>query len=86
MDINVKINLNEPALLRQQCYIDGHWLDAADGAVIEVNNPASGETIATVPALATGEVRGAIDAANAAWPHWRAMSGKQRCNLLRRWY
>lgn len=86
MDIKVKINLNDPTLLHQQCYIDGQWVNAASGAIIEVNNPATGETIATVPELAGDEVAGAIDAANAAWVSWRKTTGKERCNLMHRWF
>ncbi len=86
MDTDVKIKLEDPALLRQQCYINGEWLDASSGAVIEVSNPATGETIATVPELASDEVQGAIEAANAAWGAWRNKTGKERCNLMRRWF
>ena len=66
MDAEVKIKLNDPALLRQQCYINGEWVDAASGQSIEVNNPATGEIIATVPSLSATEVRGSIEAADAA--------------------
>jgi succinate-semialdehyde dehydrogenase/glutarate-semialdehyde dehydrogenase len=86
MDAEVKIKLNDPALLRQQCYVNGEWVDASSGKVIEVDNPATGETIATVPSLSAAEVRGAIEAANAAWGPWRKLTGKQRCNILRKWY
>ena len=50
------------------------------------NNPASGEIIGTVPALGAGETRRAIEAANNAWPAWRALPGKQRANLMRKWF
>ena len=86
MDSKVKIRLDDSTLLRQQCYIGGQWVNAASGALIEVNNPATGETVATVPALSTQEVHAAIDAANTAWEPWRNLTGKQRCNLMRRWY
>jgi succinate-semialdehyde dehydrogenase/glutarate-semialdehyde dehydrogenase len=86
MDAEVKIKLNDPALLRQQCYVNGEWVNAGSGKVIKVDNPATGETIATVPSLSAAEVRGAIEAANAAWGPWRKLTGKQRCNILRKWY
>ncbi len=86
MNTKVKIKLNDPSLLRQQCYVNGAWLDAATGAAIEVTNPASGEIIATVPELSAAEVHQAIDSANTAWKPWRDLTGKQRCNLMRRWY
>jgi succinate-semialdehyde dehydrogenase/glutarate-semialdehyde dehydrogenase len=81
-----QISLNDPSLLHEQCYIDGEWVDAADGKSIDVNNPATGEIIGTVPSLSADETRRAIDAADAAWPAWRSKTGKERCNIMRRWY
>jgi succinate-semialdehyde dehydrogenase/glutarate-semialdehyde dehydrogenase len=81
-----QITLKDPSLLHEQCYIDGAWVDAADGKSIDVNNPATGEIIATVPSLSAEETRRAVDAANAAWPAWRALTGKERANIMRRWY
>jgi succinate-semialdehyde dehydrogenase/glutarate-semialdehyde dehydrogenase len=40
------LNLKDPSLFKQQCYINGEWCDADSGATIEVNNPATGEIIA----------------------------------------
>ena len=34
--------LKDPALLRQQCYVDGQWIDADGGATLAVVNPATG--------------------------------------------
>ncbi len=88
MDVKVKAkpSLKNDALFRQQCYINGEWIDADDGEVIEVNNPATGEIIGTVPSLKTEQTRAAIEAANAAWKEWRSKTGKERCNTLRKWY
>ena len=86
MDAKTKLNLNDPALFRQQCYINGAWVDAAGSGVIEVNNPATGYIVGSVPALGGDETRQAIEAANAAWPEWREKTGKERCNILRRWF
>ena len=54
------------SLFRQQCYIDGAWVDADDKATLAVYNPADGEQIGTVPKLGAAETRRAIEAANAA--------------------
>lgn len=86
MDAEVKIKLNDPALLRQQCYIDGEWVDAASGKTIAIDNPATGETIATVPSLSAEEVRGSIAAADKAWASWRKKTGKERANVMRTWF
>ena len=78
--------LKDPDLLRQQCYVAGKWCDADGGGTIPVTNPANGEQIATVPKMGANETRRAIEAANAAWPDWRARTGKERAAILRKWF
>jgi succinate-semialdehyde dehydrogenase/glutarate-semialdehyde dehydrogenase len=80
------MQLNDMSLFRQQCYIDGAWADADDGATFEVTNPATSETLGTVPKMGANETRRAIEAANAAWPAWRAKTAKERSSILRRWF
>lgn len=78
--------LKDPALFRQQCYINGLWLDAVGAETIPVTNPATGETIGTVPKMGATETHDAIDAANAAYPDWRARTAAERSKLLRCWF
>jgi succinate-semialdehyde dehydrogenase/glutarate-semialdehyde dehydrogenase len=78
--------LKDPTLLRTHAYIAGEWQAAENGATFAVDDPATGETIATVPLMGTAETRRAIDAANAAWPAWRATTPKQRAAILRKWH
>ncbi len=78
--------LNDPSLFRQQCHVDGNWVDADDGATHAVTDPASGRAIGTVPVFRATETRRAIEAANAAWPAWKAKTAKERSAILRRWY
>ena len=80
------MKLSHPDLFRQQCHIDGRWVDAADGATLAVVNPADDRPIGTVPRLTAADVRGAVDAANRALPAWRETSAKDRSRLLRRWF
>ena len=80
------IALTEPALFREQCYVNGGWLDARGGGSIEVDNPATREVIGTVPALGAAETRAAIEAADAAWSGWRSRPAKDRAGLMRRWF
>jgi len=79
------MKLNDMSLFRQQCYIDGIWLDADDGSTLDVNNPATDAVLGTVPKMGADETRRAIEAANAALPGWRAMMAKERAVILRRW-
>src|SRR5205823_14888158 len=51
-----------------------------------VINPASGQTLGTVPDLGAAETRRAIQAAERAWPAWRAKTAKERAVILRKWF
>ena len=80
------LELKDGALLRQQCYVDGRWIDAASGGNVPVTNPATGEVLGTVPNLGVAETRAAIEAAHAAFPAWAARTAKDRGAVLRRWH
>lgn len=73
-------------LLREQCYIGGDWVDADGGETIAVTNPATGEQLGTVPKCGAAETRRAIEAAQAAFPAWRAKTAKERAAILRKWF
>ena len=83
---NATPNLKDMRLFRQQGYIDGAWADADSGKAIEVTNPATGELLGTIPKMGADETRRAIEAAEKAWPAWRAKTGKERANIMRAWY
>ncbi|HZN24220.1 MAG TPA: aldehyde dehydrogenase family protein, partial [Burkholderiales bacterium] len=78
--------LKDANLFRQQCYIDGAWVDADDKATLPVYNPADGREIGRVPKMGKAETRRAIEAANVALPGWRAKTAKERAAILRKWF
>ncbi len=78
--------LRDPKLLRQQCYVDGAWVNADSGETLDVDNPATGALLGTVPKMGTAETRRAIEAAERALPAWRGKTGKERAAILRKWY
>ena len=78
--------LKDPTLLRTQAFIDGAWVDADPGATVPIQNPAAGETIASVARCGTAETRRAILAAARAQVGWRKLTAKTRSDLLRRWF
>ena len=80
------MSLNDNNLFRQQCYINGQWVDADDASTIDVTNPATGETLGTIPCLGAAETRRAIEAADKAQGAWAAKTAKERAVVLRRWY
>jgi succinate-semialdehyde dehydrogenase/glutarate-semialdehyde dehydrogenase len=77
--------LRDPSLLHHQCYVDGKWIDADDRATMRVDDPASGLPIGTVPLCGAAETRRAIEAANRAFPGWRAKTARERSAILRKW-
>ncbi|MXR35389.1 NADP-dependent succinate-semialdehyde dehydrogenase [Craterilacuibacter sinensis] len=80
------LNLKDPSLLKQQCYLNGDWLDADNGETIPVSNPATGEIIAQVPKMGRAEAERAVAAAADAFKLWKKKSAKERAVLLRRWF
>jgi succinate-semialdehyde dehydrogenase / glutarate-semialdehyde dehydrogenase len=79
------LQLRDQKLFRQQCYVDGKWIDADGGGTIPVDNPATGEKLGTVPKLGAAETRRAIEAAERAYPAWAAKTAKERAAILRKW-
>ena len=69
-----------------QLYIDGQWCDAADGALLESVNPATGEIWATAAVAGKVEVDRAVAAAGRALKSgpWAEMNATQRGKLLRK--
>src|SRR6516225_3598156 len=82
----VMLELKDPALLRQACYIDGEWMAADDGGTVAVANPADGSIVATVPNCGTVETGRAVEAAELAFLGWRETTAAERARILRRWF
>ena len=80
------MKITESKLYRDKCYVNGEWIEADSRETISVNNPANLEEIGTVPKCETAETKRAIEAANEAWPEWRAKSARQRSDILRKWF
>lgn len=80
------IALANPALFVERALIGGSWCAAASGAVIAVDNPATGRVIGTVPDCGAEETAQAIAAAEAALPGWRDTLARDRAALLERWH
>ena len=79
------MKLKNAALFRESCYINGKWVAADSGNTFPVLNPFDGSQLGTVPECGEAETKRAIDAAYAAGPAWRALSAKQRSDLLWTW-
>jgi succinate-semialdehyde dehydrogenase/glutarate-semialdehyde dehydrogenase len=86
MTNNIMPPLKDKSLFIEKCYVDGEWITAKSGETFEVQDPADGKTIGTCPEFGAVDTERAIDAAAAAFPRFRAMLGRERARILRRWY
>jgi succinate-semialdehyde dehydrogenase / glutarate-semialdehyde dehydrogenase len=80
------LELKDPTLFREACYVNGEWIAADSSETIDVTNPATGDVLGTIPKMGADETRRAIEAANAAYPAWRARTAKERATILRKWF
>jgi succinate-semialdehyde dehydrogenase / glutarate-semialdehyde dehydrogenase len=72
------------AFKRELNLIGGKWVAADSGATLDVNNPATGQIIGTVPKSGKAETARAIEAAHAAFQTFRKTSALDRSKMLRR--
>ena len=63
-------------------YIDGEWRDAAGGETIPVENPATREHFADVPAATVDDVDDAYEAADRAQDDWAALDRAERLEYV----
>ncbi|WEX13662.1 NAD-dependent succinate-semialdehyde dehydrogenase [Pseudomonas sp. G11] len=82
----LKNQLRDPSLLVERAYVNGAWIEADDGATIDVTNPTDGSVIARVPALQAAETRRAIEAARARFVAWREVPAAERARYLEVWF
>ena len=80
----VRLALSRPDLLREACFIAGAWETGAEQIVVE--NPATGRPLGVAPNLGAEAAERAVAAAHVAGAAWRALTGKQRGAVLRRWF
>jgi succinate-semialdehyde dehydrogenase/glutarate-semialdehyde dehydrogenase len=62
-------------------YLGGKWTGSASS--LTVRNPATGEPVGEVSTVGRPEVARALEAAHAALPAWRALTGRERGERLR---
>jgi succinate-semialdehyde dehydrogenase / glutarate-semialdehyde dehydrogenase len=80
------LNDSEKALLASVptgLFIGGTWRDAAGGATLDVEDPATGEVLTAVADASVEDGRAALDAAVAAQAGWAATAPRDRGEILR---
>jgi succinate-semialdehyde dehydrogenase/glutarate-semialdehyde dehydrogenase len=74
------LSINVPT----QLYLGGHWRPGSDGETFDVDNPATGEVIASVASASLVDGAEALDAAERAFPEWAARKPRERAEVLRK--
>lgn len=82
--VDIRQFLKDPILFKEQAFINGEWI--ASSETFKVTNPATDELIATVSNLSNADAKIAIKAAEQALPAWRNMLGKERAQIMRKWF
>ena len=81
--IDIRSLLKDATLFREDAFINGQWVKAKSGATFSVNNPATGDIIANVTNLNSGDAELAIAAAEQALSSWRSKTAKDRAMVMR---
>ncbi|MFW2589688.1 NAD-dependent succinate-semialdehyde dehydrogenase [Sagittula sp. SSi028] len=81
---DLKSLLKDPGLIETRAYVNGAFIET--GKTFEVTNPARGDVIAEVTDLDRSDVARAIDAAYSAQKEWARWTGKERAQVLRKWF
>jgi acyl-CoA reductase-like NAD-dependent aldehyde dehydrogenase len=68
--------------IRNQLYINGEFVDAADGETISVVNPHDGSELTAIAEAKAADVDKAVAAARAAFPAWRDTNPADRARLI----
>ena len=83
---NLANMLHDPSLLETRGYLAGDWVSGDKNQTFDVINPARGDTIGKVANLSRKQISAAIDSAYEAQKEWANRTGKERANILRRWF
>ena len=72
--------------VKTQLYIGGEWRDATGGGTLDVEDPATGEVIASVADATNADADAALAAATEAFGTWKHVAPRERADILRRAY
>ncbi|MDF2370693.1 MAG: NAD-dependent succinate-semialdehyde dehydrogenase [Rhizobiaceae bacterium] len=67
-----------------ELYIDGRWVPASGGGIIELVNPATEELIAYVPIASATDLDAALAAAEKGFAVWRRTAPAERCAIIQK--
>lgn len=74
-----------PEISRSDGYIGGQWVQAESGERLDVQDPATGETLASVPRMGASDTAIAISKAQDAFAAWSGRTAADRAAILQAW-
>ena len=89
MDIDnggLTFQLKDQNLFKQQCFIDGEWVNSDNGNTFDVYNPSDLTLVGSMPNCSKTDTIKAIEAANNSWGAWKKLTGKDRSIIIRKWH
>lgn len=63
-------------------FVNGEWLEPAEGKFFDSVDPSTGEKIASVAQGSGADIDAAVEAARGAFPNWQSLSGHARARYL----
>jgi len=80
------VEQTDEAPLEQAMYLDGEWVEARDGATLDVIDPGTGAVFATVPDAGAADIDAAVAAARRSFDggDWSRVGTRDRARLLQR--
>ena len=77
------MDIKNSELFKNQCYINGSWVNADNGSTSNIVNPANTKQLGTVPNCGSNETLKAIKAAKEAYKVWSKTDAKERSSVLK---
>jgi succinate-semialdehyde dehydrogenase/glutarate-semialdehyde dehydrogenase len=74
-----------PEFLKMDCYVGGAWVAAGSAERLDVVDPATGESLGSVPRMGASDTQAAIAAAQAAHEDWSGRTAGDRARVLNAW-
>ncbi|KAG1320495.1 hypothetical protein G6F62_011306 [Rhizopus arrhizus] len=78
--------LKDPSLLKHAAFINNEWTNKNTNEKFSVLDPATDKEIGQLPDLGAQETKEAIQVAAEAFKSWSTTTGKERHDLLLKWY
>ena len=80
---NTNLAQPEAQIKAYEMLIGGKWCSASSGQVLESENPATEEVIATIPDATDADIDAAVEAARVGFAEWSGFGWKKRAKILR---